>query len=748
MIVIQGSEELGGGNTPTTFNLEIDNDNVDVIKDDKIVKSDEYVEPDQKMAKYESSDEAGSVNVVIQATIDNVTNFTLTEATAVGKVYTINPPSKDVEGLSKEEYLREMSSFVGANVDVEAGTASWNSPINDHISCLAESTEEEKDCLEIFIAAQDGNNITFSYNGVDFKRLFAKDGADYFICSEIKAKGTGTIVDTGAVGTVEFTYSHASGYPIANGVFGLSSDIINFITFDDNIHMASGWLDGMDISYQQRTLVKAENSMYAPMFTYLFYSAISPRYFVPNVEKMAFCGQITDGLYRLPWVVTNNASFGTAPAEVSVTARGPGLTGDPTVTSTIDTVSFNTENVSTSSSRVLLDLVIENTVFGVSTFEVPCGIGRGEFVSSAVDCKIAMDTVSNTGNFGRTYEATTADLYSFHNLINGLENYLGYFDFNIFLMQLPFVYLTRGLSCIAFSNTIELVFFLVYEQEKMTLGSTEMNSMMSGISSVIERHNANLGGAATNVPKSLRKDMSKQYLETVSQRVFRQKRALSGEYVFTWYVFCVPITFYFHRSAPWMPTAPDVGVPLEVNILENAEADNGAMTDDHVAMIKKYMATNIFETRVDWILEPIFIKKNATTWFQMGETVVLKKDGRHQELYAVNDNGYKIGDFSNKNNTPEYVSIPGDIGKQWNKWKEEVLSAQNLFSHLHPDTPTIVGTDAEKFVENFNVGYSLANIFNEYAVIDITNEIIIRKGETTEVKLLRPNKDVIIALKK
>ena len=750
MIVVQGSEKIQNADTPATFTLSIDNKNINISNSDEFIKYDSYVDPDGKMAKYDSSDDNGSVNVTIHATINDVTNFSLTEATAIGKVYTINPPSTDVDGLSKEDYLREMASFIDTHVDVEAGTSGWNSKINGHITCFAENIEVKKNCLSLLTTVQKGNNITFSYNAVDFKKLFEQDGADYFICYKIKAKGTGTVAKTGAVGTVEFTYSHASDYPIANGVFGLSSANPNFITFDDNIHMVSGWLDSLDISYQQRSIVKTKESMYAPMFTYLFYSAVAPKYFNANIEKMAFCGQISQGLYRLPWVVTNNASFGIIPAEVYVTARGPKLTGDPKVTSTIDTVSFDTGDVNTSSSRVLLDLTISGSVFKKHTFELPCGIGKGEFVTSAVDCKIAMDTTTNIGNLGRISEVAAGNLVSFHSLINGFENALSCHDFDRYMLQTSLVFFTKGLSCMFNTNTLQFVFYLIYEMEKEMLRGAERNSMMMGIYSVVDRHNANLAGVSTNVPKELRKKMSKQYLSTVSWKVFKLNRDLSGSGSFIWFAYCVPITFYFNRDMFWLPTAPNVGVPLKINILENAELDNGTITDDHVAMMKKHMTTNIFESRIDWILNSLAIsniKQHATLWVQMGETVVLKKDGRHQEFYAINDNGYKIGDYNSEEHAPEYVSIPGDIGEQWNKWKKEVVHMQEKISHIHPITSTLVGKPAENFVENFRAGYPMHYIFNGFTVIDLTNQTLIKEGKTTKVKFLRPNKNVIIVLK-
>jgi len=486
------------------------------------------------------------------------------------------------------------------------------------------------------------------------------------------------------------------------------------------------------------------------MFKYLFFSAMAPMYFNKSLEPIALCAKHSDGLYNMEWVFTNNAAFGLAPAAVSVEVMGPDVSGEATVYADERTVFFDTSEVSTLSGRVLLKLTIDGTQFGVSIFEAPCGVGTGEFIASGVDCKVAYTTISNIENRGRTYEAGSASLLSFHHMINGFENMLGWFDLYAALMGMAFGIITRGISCTLSSNTLQFVYYLIYEQEKIMLSNAERNIMIVGINSVLDRHNANLGAAATNVPKALRLEMSKQYLKTIDSATFRQKRSLDFPGMFTWVIFCVPITFSFPRRLPWMPTPPDVGVPLEANILENAEKENGEITDDHIAMMKKNLGSQIFETRVDWILEPmvtITIKRSATTWFQMGCTVVLKRDGRHQELYAINDNGYMLGDWDSNSHPMSEVSIQGKIGDKWNEWKREVINNLSRFTHVNKFVG-LSGTEAEKFVEDVDASFSTVSRWTEYGVIDIDNDTYTAKGETEDIKILRPNKDVIIALKK
>ena len=174
------------------------------------------------------------------------------------------------------------------------------------------------------------------------------------------------------------------------------------------------------------------------------------------------------------------------------------------------------------------------------------------------------------------------------------------------------------------------------------------------------------------------------------------------------------------------------------------------MTDDHRAMMKKNLGPQIFETRVDWILEPMAtdtLKRSATMWFQMGETVVLKKDGKHQELYAVDDPGYMLGDWDSSDHPMTEVSISGEIGDLWNEWKRDVINSQTRFTHVNKFVG-LYGSQAEGFVENVDASFSTVSIWTAYGVIDIDNEVFLYRGKSLPIKIIRPNKDVIIAIKK
>ncbi len=754
MLVVQGKAVIAesGSKVGGAFTILFDNDSPTVINDAQITEHDAEVNPTNNMAQFDASDRATIMEVEIEGVVIGAINASLKTARAKGTSHIIKPPSGDVGGLPKEHYLREIIAFGAASVDAVMGVGTWESELMGSMTCITEITEQDIDVSDHVTLIQEGENVKLRYNATSILGLFTS-GHDYGMVTSIEIEITGTLVETGAIGEATLIFVNTEGRPVTNGVGGLDSSTKDFITFDSGMHMAAGWLDGMEISYQARSLVSSHGSMYYPLFKYLFFSAVSPLFFSRNMAPMAFCGKQEGGLYHLPWVVTNNAAFNAVNPSLAVTCRGPELEGEATVYATEDKIVFDTANAKTSSGRVLLDLTVSGGVtsqFGISTFEAPCGIASGEFITSGVDCKISFNTLSNLGFRGRQQEASAGNLQSFHHMVNGFENVLGWFDSHHAVMSMMFGIMTRGISCALQSNTLQFVYYLIYEQEKLILGDAERNIMIGGINAVLDRHNANMGGASTNVPKELRKSMSLQYLEPIEQRMFDVRRTLSGHGLFTWIIFCMPITFSFPRSMPWLPTAPDVGIPLEVNILENAEEPDGLMTDDHYAMMKKNLAYTIFETRVDWILSPFAmpnIKENATSWLQMGKTIVLKKEGRHQELYAVDDNGYQMGDFTSDDHPAKYVTIPGEIGDTWNEAKESILLSQSRFAKVNTlDGP--VGTIAEDWVENINSDRRYVGISHEFGVIDLDNESFIKNGESIDITILRPNKDIIIALKK
>jgi hypothetical protein len=164
-------------------------------------------------------------------------------------------------------------------------------------------------------------------------------------------------------------------------------------------------------------------------------------------------------------------------------------------------------------------------------------------------------------------------------------------------------------------------------------------------------------------------------------------------------------------------------------------------------MMKKNISWSIFQSRIDFILTPGFgVQHNldlATETMQLGVTVILKKDGRHQEMYAVEDAGYRIGDPEHEDN----VAIAGRIGEVYNKIKSDVTDGQASFSKRMANIGPY-GKAAETFLETkFNKSWFNRDLDHEVVILDLDNETVIdRDGETISVKFIRPNKDVIIAV--
>jgi hypothetical protein len=746
MIVVHGKSEITSTGGGESFSLTIDNGDPKIKKD---TRKPATVVPSHiaAMATFDSSDISAEVVVVIKGTIKGVQNASIEEAKANGARYTIKTPSSDVEGMPKEYYLKEMSAFSAAVADPRRGFASINSPLSGPITCETVKEETEKVCTDILHFKQEGENFTITFDATALLGKFI-NGVDYAIVDSLSIKFKGTMESDGSVASAEAEYTHQSGAPITNGVSGLDSESINFVTLDSNIHMVSGWLDGAEITYQRRTIASTRGSMYHAMFTYLFFSQVSPLYFKKDLQSVALCAKQKNGLYIMPWVITNAASFKGDPVAVSATGRGPSYEGSISVSATEDTISFNTSAAKTSSGRVIADLTIGGSPFSKHPLEMPCGIGTGKFKTAAVDCKIAYNTLSNLDERGRTHEAMAAGLHTFHHMINGLEDCLSITNLASMIMNRLLGIVTRGISCLITSNTLEFVFYLMYERDKLILSSAERDIMIGGINAVFDRHNAALSEATTGVPKKFRKNMSSQFLETIQDWRFRQRRSLGGSGFFIWNIFCVNVMFTFPRSMPWQPKAPDYGVPLKAEILVDASRANGLLTDDIKSMMKKNLAFNIWETRADWMLNYTLkegIKHSATSWTQLGKTLVLKRDGRHQELYSISDAGYRIGDYKKKGHEPAKVSIDGEVGKLWNKWKEAVINC-NSNPHYSNWLEGPYGSSAESFMENLGVKNDVVMIWSRFNVIDLDNEVLIEEGESVDVKFIRPNSNVLIVV--
>ena len=762
MIVVQGKSAINSKKSGS-FKIVFDNKNIVVSsKDSTTIKLDESVDSISNAVRLDASDSNSDLTVSVYGSVNKATNLIIKSATVHGRQYKLQSVNNDKDGLEKEDYLNELVSFKSAVVDVEAGTSSWISDIEGDMSCSADVSNKKYDCIKCVSIAEEKGKVAFKYKATELLKLFSK--CDYVYVDSIDITLNGVDQDTGAISESSFTYINDGGVELTHGVLNLDSSKKDFITFDRGFHMLSGWLDGIDISYQQRAVVSEETKVYKSMFKYLYFSEVSPTHFLRNIEPIAFCAKIVDdsdkgdnpAKYILDKVFTNNAyfnNFSKEPLTVTVKARGTGLKGTPTVTIDNSNILFDTSNVVTSNKRVLLDLKVKNSgKTSTYTFETVSGMNNGTFVSSAVDCKITYSTINNVGNSGRKAEAMYGDLLTFHHMINGFENLLN----NESLIRggtfAALGFITRGLSCALTSNMMEFVMYIYYESLKMIISESERIAMYEGVENVISMHDVNMSNCSQGVPKRIKESMSKQYLEPISRRMFNIKDSFSGAGIFTAVLYCSSFNVSFPRHLPWYPVAPDVGVPLNVNILENIEKKNGILTDDHIAMMKKNLAVNIFETRIDWLLKDFVetsgtLGRIATSWMMMGETVVIKSDGRHQEFYASTDAGYRLGDYNSKNHSATKVSLEGDIGVLWNKWKADVLdNNMAIANHLGYSGPN--GKDAEKMVEGNPRNCPVSSLYGRFGVLDIDANKFLFRGNEVSVKILRPNKNVIIAILK
>jgi hypothetical protein len=199
----------------------------------------------------------------------------------------------------------------------------------------------------------------------------------------------------------------------------------------------------------------------------------------------------------------------------------------------------------------------------------------------------------------------------------------------------------------------------------------------------------------------------------------------------------IPITF--PRYEPGSYHQSGFGIPLDVDILESIQQPDAVMTDEHYSMMQKAQQYRTYTTRFDWILNFWMKQKDRATYMtDKGTIVVLKKEGKHQEFYAVGDPAYNFTD-------KEVVapSIPGPIGQKFKKLSEETTGAWNIREEMK----VTAGPTSEEVVEN------LSDIPQHWAgwtnarVVDIDNEVVIKDGEATPVKLSRVNKYVLVAVK-
>jgi len=745
MIVVHGRSELGeGGSGGQSFEILIDNDDPKITKDERKSINDSEVSTDP-FTRFDASDASGGVELTIKGTVKGIEGMSIESAIVRGYTHKIKAPSFDVPSLGKEDYLREVTAFSSAAASISIGRGEWHSPKYGKITCDTQKNEKEIDVKGSTELKMEGESFEIKLALTEIFARFIGDDS-YGIIQSVDFKFVGTSTTDGSVAKTEATYVNSDDRPLTNGVSGLDSADINMITFDDSMKMLGGWLDGMEISYQKRLVAKTEGMLYKALFTYKFYAEVSPRYFSSDISRIALCADRNGDQYLLSKIFTNNSHFGGKNPDVSVTARGPDVDGDITVTSTGDKIIFDTSGCSTASGRVIGDLVIEGSNYPFHPFEMPSGIATGDLVVAAVDCKIAYNGLGNT-DYYREYEAHVCGLHTFDHAVRGFLNIASKQSVVNILTGLVFAVYTRGISCILMSHTLPFIYGMMYLEDLRRLGPAVTTATLSGYDAVFERFQLSMAATIKGVPRELRSDMAEQFLETVSEE---RVEAMSHEQQvsLTMTILCVSLNFLFPVRSAWMPAAADYGVPLGSNILENSEkTEGGLLTDDIKSMIKKNMAHNLYETAVDW-------NEVTVITLQRGRTVILKREGRHQEMYAIEDPGYMTGESLAKDGGPgtvddlTYVTIPGEIADEWNEKKRKYIGIMNS-PYYQYKIDGYYGSEAETKIEDQKTTKTdLQPIGTEFVIIDIDAESVKDKDGTTDVKIIRPNEDLLLALRK
>lgn len=688
--------------------------------------------------KTDASNVSAELNYTTFFPLEGLTDVAVSGAYAIGKKYRIGAPSSSVEGLSKREYMEYVLSFDSTSVDIREGTAVFRDQDGQLVFSECSITDfTEDDTCESYVRIEReaglGKLIVDAGPLLNALRL----DNDYAIIDKLMITASAVSSETGEVVELKLDFGN-SGDALINGVKGVSSESGGFITMDSGLHMTSGWLDGLEIDYQLRSLVSTESSTTAALFRYAYFAIVAPGYFNSEYSNMMMCGEKIGSAYHLKKVFTNNSVFNNENPNAVVTAYGPNVSGTPTITVTESEFLFDTSNVTTDSGRVICGLAIDGMQANAFYFEMPCGAAAGDFVVSAVDSKIAYNTLLDSDILlEKKSQAADAGINSAITLIWGMQDPLTHYNYDTLILKMILTLAVPGLACSVGGNMIEFVFYLKYQRDLVALNEGVQREFNTGADAVVDRRTAVMTQCTVGVPMSMRRDISEQLLaplELVSLRWYTVPMVMP----FIW--MCIPLTFRFTRSSAYRITAPNLGVPLANDFLDTAELELGVMTDDHKAMMKKNLSYNVYESFLNKV--KFEDETDGTFWVQTGDTVVLKRNGRHQEFYAIDDEGYKIGDRLADDITPVYCQIEGEIGDEWNRVKRELVEfAPKLASVFARDG--VFGTEAEDYIEQ-KAEYST---WTRFHVIDVDENKHTYDGVTTDVKLFRPNDNIIIALK-
>jgi hypothetical protein len=763
MIVINAQPDEGNkpGGEPVSLSLGVDNDKPKVKKHGGKVVSHDSVNfsADDPAVKYDATDKSETIEIELGCTVEGGEDVSISSATAIGKVYTISPPSGNTKVTTKADYMRKAGLGSAVRVDLGMGGATLSHNGELYI-CSVPSTNVEFD-VEVEIA---DNVVSYNLSSIVRQAFHAASGDDdprdgddddappkaitFCVIDKITVGITGTTTG-GLPASGEGAIVHADG-PIAVAVDGVDSGSHKLTVFDTPMHMVSGWIDGSTISISPRTVIdKVETTgiIHTVMATAIL-STISPRFFSKATSYDAMVAEKKGDTYDRTFMYANNAiiKMVTEPSVDGV--FGKDVEGSATLTVEGGVLDINTSNVKTATSRCVIAINTGTDLFSNTVFDVHCGVPKGDLVVAAVDCKIANVTATNIDSRQKEYYAGIGDLHTFHSMIDGFQNMLTFMDLGYMILSMALMIMTRGISCILMNNMMSFVFYLVYEIDKLILGDAHRNAMMGSIGSVIDRYSVASGHAKTNMSGSSRKQMAHKFMITLDDSWFKAQRALDYPVVFIFYMFCVPIAIPFPRYYPWVPTTSEYGVPLSGNFLDHLESHDPILTDEHYAMLAKNVGMSAIKKRIDYILTPNLgksIRRQNTFAMMQGFHVILKQDNKHQEYYATGDKGYALGELD----LDKKVEKTGQIADIYEKFRENVANANSVFAKRNMvDFDGIGGRSGERKLEA-GKGYPLGHWrFIRHFVIDEDAEVVHYRGERIPVKIVKPNKYTILAMKR
>jgi predicted nucleic acid-binding Zn ribbon protein len=437
----------------------------------------------------------------------------------------------------------------------------------------------------------------------------------------------------------------------------------------------------------------------------------------------------------MPYIFSTNAIYNYKKPKVEVIGtRGAGVQGNASIEVFDSHISFDTSSVTSSNARCIVDIRISDSAIYQTCFEMVASALKGELVTAGIECKIHSSGLYVADNRRAEAAKSTGEINSFEFMINGLEDCLSFVDMSSVGLMIVMGMLTRGLSCGLTSNSLSFDFFLSYEASKMIIMSAQKDNNINGIIRVHQGMLTAMAKAKTGMPKEMRKSIAKEWSYANNAHTFP-----SYPTIFLWRIFCTFVPISFPRYEPGSFHQTGFGIPLDVELLESIQNPDSIITDEHYSMMQKAQQYRTYTTRFDWILNFWTKQKDRSTLMtDKGTIVVLKKDGKHQEFYSVEDPAYNFTDTEAVD-----PNISGPIGKKFKELSLRTTGAWNIKHELKIQS----GAVSESVVENLSEIPQHWVTWTNARVIDTTNNVVIKDGKQTPVKISRVNKYVLVAVK-